>query len=201
MKLKNTIAKILAVLSLAAFAHFPAAAQTGPERDGTGFHIGAGPAYVSISDWCDIPEDPGDSCDDTAIGLKVFGNYRVHKNFGVEGGWLWANGFDYNYPGFISGDATSSAFYVAGEAGHTFKSGVGVFAKAGVNFWDVELDCGAGCSGDIDGTDPLFGLVAEYRNTPVSPLKVRAEWMRLLQEEDGSDNDTDVFSFTAGYIF
>ena len=203
------IAKILAVLSLAAFSHFPAAAETGPERDGTGLLVGGGPAYVIVNDRCKQLKDPGEKCDDTGIGLQVFANYRMHKNFGVEGGYIWATGYDVEVPlsggGRGSSDATTSAFYLAGEVAHSFTNGVGIFAKAGVNFWEFKGDCSF-CVGptSYDGTDPLFGVGLEYRNTPVSPLKIRMEWLRLFQKENDTgvqNHDNDVLSLTAGYIF
>ena len=199
MKMKNTIAKILAVLSLAAFSYFPAVAETGPERDGTGLLVGIGPAFVTIDNYC-RPSSTSHSCDDSDIGFKLFANYRATKHFGIEGGWIWAEGFDFsgvtNSGTPYSEDATASSFYAAAEAVHTFKSGFGVFAKAGVNFWDYEDSQGD----SADGTDPLFGVGVEYRNTPVSPLKMRAEWLRLLQD-DVIDYDTDIISLSAGYIF
>ena len=203
MKLKNTIAKLLAVLSLAAFAHFPAVAQEG--KHSTGVNIGGGPAFVKIHDLCWWVNQPGESCDDTAIGFKLFGNYRFTENFGMEASWLWAEGFDYSYPSFDSqgnpiaagGDIAAVAFTFAGEAVYPFENGFSIFAKSGVNFWDYEDSEGQ----SDDGTDPLFGVGAEYRHSPIAPFKVRAEWVRLLQEGEVRDYDTDVFSLTAGYVF
>ena len=198
MKIKNTIAKILAVLSLAAFAHFSVAAETGPERDR--FHVGIGPAYVILQDRCDGWNEPGDTCEDSEIGLKAFANYRAHKNFGVEGGWIWAKGFDASFfNGSIteSFDTSANTFYLAGEAAYPFENGFSVFLKGGLSFWDYDISGGE----DSDGTDPLFGIGAEYRNTPISPLKFRAEWLRQLQDVDGQDLDADVISLTGGYIF
>ena len=86
-------------------------------------------------------------------------------------------------------DSTASAFYIAGEAAHAFEGGFRVFAKAGLNFWKHEAHFSTG-SRHTDGTDPLFGAGAEYRRAPTSPFKFRAEWLRLLQEDDGVDRDT-----------
>ena len=190
--------KFTAILSVAAFAHIPAAAEAGKDR--VGLHVGAGPALVKIHDYCNGISAAGVSCDDSAIGLKVFGNYRFTENFGVEGGYMWAEGFDIKGQGG-SVETTASAFYIAGEAAYAFEGGFGIFAKAGVNFWEYEVDDSPFGPLDTDGTDPLFGVGAEYRHTPTSPLKFRAEWLRLLQEDEGADYDTDVISLTAGYTF
>ena len=193
--------KFTAILSVAAFAHIPAAAEAGKDR--MGLHVGAGPAFVKIGNYCNEASAAGASCDDSAIGLKVFGNYRFTENFGVEGGYMWAEGFDVKGQGG-GWETTASAFYIAGEAAYAFEGGFGIFAKAGVNFWEYEVDANTvigSFSGDTDGTDPLFGVGAEYRHTPTSPLKFRAEWLRLLQEDEGADYDTDVISLTAGYTF
>ena len=208
--------KFTAILSLAAFARMPAAAEAG--KDEMGFHIGAGPAFVKIGDYCNEGFSEK-SCDDSAIGLKVFGNYRFTETFGVEGGYIRAEGFDVILSGvdrmgnpvgyYVDNinnkiapafDAASSVFYIAGEAAHAFEGGFRVFAKAGLNFWKHQFRFST-ISIHTDGTDPLFGAGAEYRRAPTSPFKFRAEWLRLLQEDEGGDHDTDVISLSAGYSF
>ena len=211
--------KFTAILSLAAFARMPAAAEMG--TDEMGLHVGMGPTFVKIGDYCDGAAAQRISCDDSAIGFKVFGNYRLSENFGVEGGYMRARGFDVilpdtdsmgnpityyhianiNTPSFDPVyDSTASAFYIAGEAAHAFEGGFRVFAKAGLNFWKHDVHFSTG-SRHKDGTDPLFGAGAEYRRTPTSPFKFRAEWLRLRQKDSGVDRDTDVTSLSAGYSF
>ena len=210
--------KFTAILSLAAFARMPAAAEAG--TDEMGFHFGAGPAFVKVGDYCEGASAARASCDDSAIGFKVFGNYRFTETFGVEGGYMRARGFDVILPEtddmgnpvtyYINNintlpigpvyDSTASAFYIAGEAAHALEGGFRVFAKAGLNFWKHEAHFSTG-SDHTDGTDPLFGAGVEYRRAPTSPFKFRAEWLRLLQEDSGRDRDTDVISLSAGYSF
>ena len=88
--------KFTAILSLAAFARIPAAAEAG--TDDMGFHLGAGPAFVKVGDYCEGASAARASCDDSAIGFKVFGNYRLTETFGVEGGYMRAKGFDVILP-------------------------------------------------------------------------------------------------------
>ena len=209
--------KFTAILSLAAFAHIPAAAEAG--TDEMGFHFGAGPAFVKVGNYCEGASAAGVSCDDTAIGFKVFGNYRFTETFGMEGGYMRAKGFDVRFPDTHMGvpinyyianrnnpiptpvyDSTASAFYIAGEAAHALEGGFRVFAKVGLNFWRREFRFST-ISGHTDGTDPLFGAGAEYRGAPTSPFQFRAEWLRLYQENSGVDRDTDVISLSAGYSF
>ena len=210
--------KFTAILSLAAFARMPAAAEA--ETDEMGLHVGMGPAFVKIGDYCEGASAAGVSCDDSAIGFKVFGNYRFTETFGVEGGYMRAKGFDVRYPDTHMGvpityyyignpnnptptpvyDSTASAFYIAGEAAHALEGGFRVFAKVGLNFWRHEARFFT-ISEHIDGTDPLFGAGAEYRRAPTSPFQFRAEWLRLYQEDSGVDRATDVISLSAGYSF
>ena len=212
--------KFTAILSLAAFARMPAAAEAG--TDEMGFHLGAGPAFVKIGDYCEGTSVARAevSCNDSAIGFKVFGNYRFTETFGVEGGYMRAKGFDIRFPDTTNMGvpityylnnrnntiptpvyaSTASAFYIAGEAAHALEGGFRVFAKVGLNFWRREFRIST-ISGHTDGTDPLFGAGAEYRRSPTSPFKFRAEWLRLYQENSGVDRDTDVISLSAGYSF
>ena len=88
--------KFTAILSLAAFARMPAAAEAG--TDEMGFHFGAGPAFVKVGDYCEGASAARASCDDSAIGFKVFGNYRFTETFGVEGGYMRAKGLMSSFP-------------------------------------------------------------------------------------------------------
>ena len=163
-----------------------------------GPYIGAGIAHVTARDYC---EGIAGSCEESEIGFKIFGGVRPSENFGLEAGYLRAEGFDFNgqYQGTtLSGDSVIQTFYLAGVGAFPIGEVFAVTGKAGFHLWDYKVNgvvSGSTVSADDDGTDPMFGIGAEFR--PDDNVIIQAEWVRFLDD----DNDVDTLSGSLAWTF
>ena len=163
-----------------------------------GPYIGAGIAHVTARDYC---EGIAGSCEESEIGFKIFGGVRPSENFGLEAGYLRAEGFDFNgqYQGTtLSGDSVIQTFYLAGVGAFPIGEVFAVTGKAGFHFWDQETSgavSGSDVNVDGDGTEPMFGIGAEF--SPDDNVILQAEWIRLL----GEDGDIDTLSGSLAWTF
>lgn len=184
---------IVATLSAAILSIPPAAVA---EEFGVGPHFGAGVVHVKSSDYCNTAGFSGSvfSCEDAEVGFKVFGGFRPVENFGAEAGFAWAEGFKIsgrvNGVDF-SGDTEYYTFYLAGVGVFPIGETFALTGKAGFHAWEQDSNISGGGSDfsfDADGTDPLFGVGAEFR--PADNVVFQVEWLRLL----GDDSDVDAIS-------
>lgn len=147
------------------------------------------------------------SVDDSDTAWKIFGGYRLMRNFGIEASYV-----DY---GTITTDSTVTApvagtfdidldvtAWVIDAVGIVpVADGFELFGKAGIAMWDSEADFSAVAGGsafsgnvDDDGSDFHFGIGASY--TLMDNVAVRAEWERINE-----DDDLDVWTIGAQMSF
>lgn len=152
-----------------------------------GFYGGAGIGQATI-DACDGVAN----CDDEDTSWKVFGGWEMNSNIAFEAGWV-----DF---GEITGSAGGSAVSAEVDGWTLAAKGIlpvneqfGVFGKFGMIMWDVEGG-GAASGMDDDGTDPMYGLGAQYMFTDQLGIVGEWEWYDI-------DSDIDLFSIGALFKF
>lgn len=150
---------------------------------------------------------------DTA--LKVYGGYRITRHWAVEAAFQnlgeVTEGFDITSGGSGTGDLRFKVqgFQLSGVALAPLGEHFTLFAKAGVNFWDVKSTIKVtGPGGTVSdqvlasGVSPQFGLGALYRLS--DRLSLRAEWERALNVGDESKTgqaDFSVYTLGLQYAF
>lgn len=171
-------------LVLAWAASFPAAAQE------TGFYLGGAFGQTKSKGFCSDVTDVTvfffggsvQSCDEKDNGFKIFGGYRVNRNFAVEGSY-----FDYGeFParitvggnsGTLTGEAT--AWGVAAVGLLPVSDRFSLFGKAGLLFTDLSVTAvgpgGVGV-GDDEGSGLHFGVGGMFNLA--GNIAIRAEWER-----------------------
>jgi hypothetical protein len=151
--------------------------------------------------------------DDNATLLTLRGGYRFCPYVAVEAAWHDLGETEGSFtatvlnPGAVPISGTLDSDYwavsISALGRYPFFPWLGVYAKAGLHYWDHEMDIvgqGVGVSVDMtdksDGTDILYGFGVECG--PVTDIAVlrnsslRVEWERFygIEDEDGIDSTT-----------
>lgn len=124
------------------------------------------------------------SVDDDDMGWKFYGGMLITDNFGFEAGWTDLG--DMNQNGV---DVETEGFTVAGLASLPLGEAFSVYAKAGVFFWDQDVN-----TVNFDGQDLMYGLGVRMRF--MEQFHVRLEWERF-----DTKFETDMISVTGGIQF
>jgi opacity protein-like surface antigen len=156
--------------------------------DDSGIYIGASVGSANV----DASDDEFDF-DDDDLGYKIFVGY----NFGIIP--LIDLGIEGSYVDFGSQDGKTSgneiettAWDAFGVFGLTFGP-FGIFAKAGVAEWNIDVDTNNGSFSE-SGNDPVYGIGAKFQ---IASFAIRAEY-----EIFEFDNvDMDYYSVGAAYTF
>ena len=172
-----------AALALACAIPATAAAQD------SGGYVGIGFGQTTINEFCSEVNSvivffsgTPTGCDEKDTGFKIFGGYRVNRNFAIEGSYFnygeaTARGNFPLGPGTISGEAT--AFGVAAVGILPVSPQFSLFGKAGLLLTDIKAKAtGAGGSAteSDDETGLHFGVGAMFDFT--RNLGLRLEWER-----------------------
>jgi OOP family OmpA-OmpF porin len=183
---KTTIAALMAASGLAV-----SSASFAQANKVEGFYIGGSYGQTEAQGSCPA----GFSCDLKDTGWKVFGGYRLNRNFAVEG--FYGNWGEITVGvGAASAKVESTTFGVAAlgilPLGEQFE----LFGKLGLGSTDIEAT-GSGPGGSAtasdSGSDVLFGVGAAFNFT--RNFAIRAEWERL------NDSEIDILSIGLQYRF
>jgi OmpA-OmpF porin, OOP family len=179
---------LAALMGAGVAASSAAMAQATPDR---GWYVGGSLGQMKADGDC----PSGFSCDLKDTSWKVFGGYRINRNFAAEAFWgEW---------GKIT--LTSGPVRVTGELRTIGVAGLGIlplgqqfelFGKLGIGNSNAKATGsapGVSISDRDSGSDLLFGFGATYNVT--RNFGVRAEWERL------NDSDVDVMSVGVQYRF
>jgi OOP family OmpA-OmpF porin len=194
--------KVLAATVVAAFAALPtlAMAQARGGNSDLGFYAGASVGQ-SKSD-C----NGGGSCDDKDTAYRIFGGYKINRNFAVEAG----------YTDFGKVNATvavpaatlevkSNAFEVVGVGALPLNQQFSVYGKLGFYRGEAKASATLGAfsgSQKETNTDLTLGVGVQYNFNP--QLGVRGEWQRygsMGGDSIGGTFDLDVFAVGVTYKF
>jgi OmpA-OmpF porin, OOP family len=183
MSIKNlTVATAIGIASLAAPQ---AMAQAMPDR---GWYVGGSFGQTTADEWCTgAPGVTITSCEDTDTGWKLFGGYRINRNFAVEGSYIdfgtftgtaTVGGSSAN----VSADATAWGIAAVGifPVGNQFE----LFGKLGFVRGESEARVTiGGTSVDLgdEGTELHYGIGAIYNLT--RNFGIRAEWENVNDAE------------------
>jgi OOP family OmpA-OmpF porin len=145
----------------------------------TGWYVGGSVGQMEADGNC----PSGYSCDFKDTSWKVFGGYRLHRNFAAE--VFYANWGEIKVAsGPVSATGKLTSFGVAAlgilPVGEQFE----LFGKLGIASSDQKVSAsgpGVTISDSSSGSDTLFGLGASYNFT--RNFALRAEWERLNDSE------------------
>jgi OOP family OmpA-OmpF porin len=163
--------KLLSTLLLSATL---GAAAFGASAQDHGFYAGAGVGQSFV--------DEG-AYDDEDTAFTVFGGYQFNKYFGLEAGYADFGKIEPDVAGpALEGD--SAYFTAVGTLPITDR--FAAYAKAGLHRWNVDTSL-PGLTGNDDdsGTDPTYGLGAQYRFT--DRVALRGEYSRFEVEDTDAD--------------
>lgn len=163
--------KLLSTLLLSATLGAAAFAANAQDK---GFYAGAGVGQSFV--------DEG-AYDDEDTAFTVFGGYQFNRYFGLEAGYA-----DF---GKIEPDVAGPAF----EGDSAYLTAVGTlpitdkfsaYAKAGLHRWNVDTSLpGVTGNNDDSGSDPTYGVGAQYRFT--DRVALRGEYSRFEVEDVDAD--------------
>ncbi|HJW47154.1 MAG TPA: outer membrane beta-barrel protein [Lysobacter sp.] len=135
-----------------------------------GFYAGAGIGQSSV--------DEG-SYDDEDTAFSVFGGYQFNKYLGLETGYVDFGKIEPQGNGAaLEGDTA----YLTAVGTLPITDKFSAYAKAGVHRWNVDDELtGLIGKNDDSGTDPTYGLGAQYRLT--DQVAIRGEYSRFEVED------------------
>jgi OOP family OmpA-OmpF porin len=147
-----------------------------------GFYVGGGAGQASV--------DEADY-DDEDTSLSVFAGYQVNPYFAIEGGYVDLGEIEPR-SGLASLEADTVHITAVGMVPVT--DAFAVYGKAGMHRWDADTGL-AVLGGEDSGTDPTYGIGAQYRFN--ERFALRAELDRFEME----DADVDVAQIQARFDF
>ncbi|MDI5983958.1 outer membrane beta-barrel protein [Halomonas sp. M4R5S39] len=201
--------RLIATAALATLVASPVFAQSYPGVPDAGPYLGAGIGHAMLdNDTLDWLDDIGASTDDNDVGYKLFAGYQFNPYFAVEASYVDFG--DFTASGSDGGDSARlklgfDGFTAALVGKLPIQSGFSLFGKLGMIAWDADLDFNATIqgqsfhgSGGEDGTDPFYGIGAEY---VINQIIMRAEFERYDISDSGEDFEIDMISGSIGYRF
>jgi OmpA-OmpF porin, OOP family len=121
--------------------------------------------------------------DDEDTAFSVFGGYQFNRYFGVEAGYADFGKIEPDVAGpALEGDSA----YLTAVGTLPVSENFAVYAKAGVHRWNVDTSLpGLTGNNDDSGTDPTYGVGAQYRFT--DRVALRGEYSRFEVEDADAD--------------
>jgi OOP family OmpA-OmpF porin len=167
-------ATLMTVVAASLLVSGPVLAQDRDSRGNrAGFYIGAGVGDFStdLNDISDVDEADLDFNDDDTA-LKVFAGWRFNRFFA----------FQVDYTDFGESSANTALLNVTSDTRGLAPTVVGtlplgpieLFAKAGIMWYDLDVDIDGGQVFDDSGRDPVFGAGIGF--TVAQRLNLRAEY-------------------------
>lgn len=199
MKLRTLLTASFASTALCAAS----SAMAAPNADG--LYLGVGTGFSSLEN---DDDDVGDFIESGSEDFDVDDDDNVFKGFvGYEFNRFFATELFYADLGRTrleggdgaNTDLESDAYGVSAVGQLPITSWFTAFAKAGIAKWDTDVDGNLGDASfdleDQDGTDPVYGVGAQFN---FDPFLVRAEYERY---DFDSDYKIDTFTASAGFRF
>lgn len=146
------------------------------------------------------------SVDNTDVGWKIFGGYKLSRHLAVEGAYVnfgeqQASATYDTLPG-VRVDATTEldAFQLALVASLPVTGRLALFAKLGGYFWRADSTASttlASISEEDDGKDVMFGLGASLKLA--DEISLRIEWERYDSDDDEAVLDLYTIGASLGF--
>ncbi|WP_162899994.1 outer membrane beta-barrel protein [Halomonas sp. JS92-SW72] len=197
--------RLIATAALTTLVAAPAFAQSYPGVPDEGFYLGTAIGQSKFKN-SDFRGTVNTDRKDTAF--KLFAGYQFNPNFAVEASYVDFGDFTItdvynNAPDNFKYSVDGFGFALIGRL--PIDAGFSVFGKLGMIAWDGDLknDYTEGgqrvsASVGLDGTDPFYGIGAEY---VVNQVMMRLEFERYDMSDQGEDLDVDLISASIGYRF
>lgn len=151
----------------------------------TGFYAGAGVGQSFVDE---------QAYDDEDTAFSVFGGYQFNRYFALEAGY--ADFGKVEAEGGVGPDLEANAGYLTAVGSVPITDNFSAYAKAGFHRWDLDADLpGVVGNGDDSGSDPTYGLGAQYRFT--DRVALRGEYNRFEVE----DTDVDLAQVQVRFDF
>ena len=208
MKKRTFLIPLFAILLAAS----PAVAEEETEfniaHDKTGFYASPEVGIIKFADNCII--DLG-NCEDTSPAFGISGGY-LSDFFALEGGFLFANGFEDSRTDNIGTFSQETEFLIwqlGGRGYFSISEQFSFTAQLGLHRWNYEtsyfddvlegfdLSDYSGTDSD-NGTDLYFGVGGEFHIN--DNLSLRGEWTRYLFHFY-DDSELDLFSGSVVWNF
>jgi opacity protein-like surface antigen len=186
--------RTISVAAVAALflAAAPALAQVDTNDNRRGFYIGAGLGDFSAS--IDNPQGAEIDLDSDDTAMKLFGGWRLSRFFAVQLDYVdFGQSSDTSNLLDLSSDTTGLAPNIVGTLPIGFFE---LFAKAGMIWYDVDLDVDNDPTLSDSGEDPIYGVGVGL--TLVERLTLRLEY-EIIDVE--SFDDADAVWLTAAWRF
>lgn len=205
--------RLIATAALATLVASPALAQSYPGVPDEGFYLGTALGQAKLkNDGFDELSREGFNTDDKDTAFKLFAGYQFNPNFAVEAGYVDFGDFEANARTVVGGiPVTGSSklsfdgFTAALVGKLPIQDGFSVYGKLGMIAWDADvtenvqaLGLSQSDSYGEDGTDPFYGIGAEY---VVNQVMMRLEFERYDISDSGEDFEIDLISASIGYRF
>jgi OOP family OmpA-OmpF porin len=189
--MKSKKALVAALIGVSAAVAAPAAFAQARSQPDAGWYAGGSLGQSEAQGSC----PSGFSCDLKDTAFKVFGGYRINRNFAAEAFWGEWGEISVSLGG-ATANVESRTIGVAGlgilPIGQQFE----LFGKLGIGNTKLKATgsgLATGLTSSDSGSDVLFGFGAAYNFT--RNLGVRAEWERL------NDSEIDIMSIGLQYRF
>jgi OOP family OmpA-OmpF porin len=171
---KTPISPALAALMLCALAGTASADE--------GFYVGGGAGQAFV--------DEG-MYDDEDLTLSLFGGYQFNRHVAVEGGYIDLGEIE---PEAGGAALEADTFHLTAVGTLPLTEAFSLYGKAGLHRWDADTSL-ALINGEDSGTDPTYGIGAQYRVS--KRFALRADVSRFEME----DVDVDVAQLQARFDF
>ena len=214
--MESMMKRLIATAALATLVASPALAQSYPGVPDEGVYIGTALGQskqkFDLAQYYRDQGVPNVSDDNTDTAFKLFVGYQFNPNFAVEAGYVDFGDFEANARTVVGGiPVTGSSklsfdgFTAALVGKLPIQDGFSVYGKLGMIAWDADvtenvqaLGLSQSDSYGEDGTDPFYGIGAEY---VVNQVMMRLEFERYDISDSGEDFEIDLISASIGYRF
>ncbi|MBZ9557026.1 MULTISPECIES: porin family protein [Modicisalibacter] len=197
--------RTLLTASLATTGLLVAATPALAADDGKGLYLGIGTGFSSlkndddeIDNFIESGSEDFDVDDDDNV-FKGFVGYEFNPYFATEVFYADLGRTRLEGNNGANTDLESSAYGVSAVGQLPITSWFTAFAKAGIAKWETDVDGNLGNANvdleDQDGTDPVYGVGAQFN---LDPFLIRAEYERY---DFDSDYQIDSFTASAGWRF
>lgn len=197
--------RTLLTASLASSALLASGQALAAPTEGQGFYFGAGTGFSSLENDRDEVDDFVESgsedfdVDDDDNVFKGFVGYELTPYLATEVFYSDLGRVRLEGNSGANTDLESSAYGVNVIGQLPITPWFTAFAKAGVARWETDVDGNLGDTSldlnDNDGTDPVYGVGAQFN---FAPFLVRTEYERY---DFDSDYQIDTFTASAGIRF
>lgn len=167
----------------------------------TGWYVGGSIGQMTADDACAGLTGAGVSCDDEDTTWKIFGGYKINRNFAAELGYSDLGEVSARGPGGTA-TAEATAWELVGVGMLPLADRFSAYGKLGVYRGEVDGRVNTvllNASADESNTDLTFGLGLKYDVSQA--VAIRGEWQRYGDIGGNSTGEADLDVISIGVMF